>query len=88
MHIFGYIATGFLIVCILLAATKSLSAGSPASIVIAMADVAQVVAPDAMQSSRQPSPGPILQQQNQADRALERLQDRAEEEEDLLNILD
>jgi ABC-type transport system involved in cytochrome bd biosynthesis fused ATPase/permease subunit len=88
MHIFGYIATGFLIVCILLAATKSLSAGSPASIVIAMADVAQVVAPDAMQSSRQPSPGPILQQQNQADRALERLQDRAEEQEDLLNILD
>jgi hypothetical protein len=88
MHIFGYIATGFLIVCILLAATKSLSAGSPASIVIAMADVAQVVAPDALQSPRQPTPGPILQQQNQADRALERLQDRAEEQEDLLNILD
>jgi hypothetical protein len=88
MHIFGYIATGFLIVCILLAATKSLSAGSPASIVIAMADVAHVVAPDAMKSSRQPTPGPILQQRNQADRALERLQDRAEEQEDLLNILD
>jgi uncharacterized membrane protein YfcA len=52
MHIFGYIATGSLIVCILLAATKSLSAGSPASRVIAMAEVAQVVAPDAMQSPR------------------------------------
>jgi hypothetical protein len=47
-----------------------------------MADVAQVVAPDAMQSPRQPTPGPILQQQNQVDRALERLQDRAEEQED------
>lgn len=88
MHIFGYIATGFLIVCILLAATKSLSAGSPASIVIAMADVAQVVAPDAMQSPPQPTPSPILQQQNQTDRALERSQRHAEEEEDLLNMLD
>ena len=87
MHIFGYVAVGFLIVCLLLAATKSLSVGSPASMVIAVADVAQVEAPDA-QSPRQPTPGPILQQQNQTDHALERSQRRAEEEEDLLNMLD
>jgi hypothetical protein len=30
----------------------------------------------------------MLQQQNKTDRALERLQDLAEEEEDILNILD
>ena len=36
----------------------------------------------------QPTPAPMLQQQNQMDRSLERLQDRAEEEEDLLKILD
>ena len=85
MHIFGYVAIGFLIACMLLAGTKALSVGnSPASMVIAVADVAQVVAPDATQSPRQPtSPGPILQQQNQTDRALERSQDRAEEEEDI-----
>jgi hypothetical protein len=88
MHIFGYVAVGFLIVCLLLAATKSLSVGSPASMVIAVADVAQVEAPDATQSPRQPTPGPILQQQNQTDRALERSQRRAEDEEDLLNMLD
>jgi hypothetical protein len=86
MHVFGYIAIGFLIVCILLAATKSLSVGSP--VAIALADVAQVVAPDATQSPPQLTPGPILQQQNQTDRALERSQRRAEEEEDLLNMLD
>ncbi|MFZ2082622.1 MAG: hypothetical protein WAV38_39390 [Xanthobacteraceae bacterium] len=90
MHIFGYVAIGFLIVCMLLAATKALSVDkSPASMVIAGADIApvQVVAPDATQSPRQPTPGPILQQ-NQTDSAPERLQTRAEEEEDLLNILD
>jgi|SRR5215471_15112591 len=36
----------------------------------------------------QPTPDPMLQQQNQMDRSLERLQDRVEEEEDLLKILD
>jgi hypothetical protein len=51
MPIFGYVAIGFLIVCILLAATKSLSVGSPASMVIAV-DAAQVVASDATQSSQ------------------------------------
>jgi hypothetical protein len=60
MHIFGYVAIGFLIVCMLLAATKALSVDkSPASMVIAGADIAP-----------------------------ERLQEPAEEEEDLLNILD
>ena len=44
MHIFGF---RFLIVCLLLA--------SPASMVIAVADVAQVVAPDASQ----PQPTPV-----------------------------
>jgi hypothetical protein len=44
MHIFGFC---FLIVCLLLA--------SPTSMVIAVADVA-VLAPDATQSPRQPSP--------------------------------
>jgi hypothetical protein len=34
------------------------------------------------------APEPILQQQNQTDRALERSKDLAEEEEDLLNMLD
>jgi hypothetical protein len=56
--------------------------------VLAMADTAQVVAPDTTQSPRQPTSGPKLQQQNEKDSALERMQDRAEEEEDLLNILD
>jgi hypothetical protein len=37
----------------------------------------------------QPTPGPMLEQQNQMDRALEGLQNRAEEEEeDLLKMLD
>jgi hypothetical protein len=89
MHIFDYIAIGFLVACMLLAATKALSVGeSPASMVIAVADVAQVVAPDATQSARQPTPGPILQEQNQTDRMLERSQDRAEEQEDFLKIQD
>jgi hypothetical protein len=89
MHIFGYVAIGFLIVCMLLAATKALSVDeSPASMVIAVADMVQVVAPDLTQSPSHPTPGPILQQQNQTDSALERLQDLVEEEEDQLNILD
>ena|SRR6266702_4807207 len=82
MHIFGYIATGVLMVCILLAATKSLLVAN--AMVIAVADVAQAEAPDATQSPPQPTPSPILQQQNQTDRALERSQRHAEEEEDLL----
>jgi hypothetical protein len=45
MRIFGF---GFLIVCLLLA--------SPASMVIAVADVAQVAAPDATQTPPQPTP--------------------------------
>ena len=85
MHIFGYVVIGFLIVCMLLAATKALSVAN--ATVIAVANVAQVIAPDATQSSRHPAtPSPILQQ-NQTDRALERSQDLAEEE-DLLNVLD
>jgi ketol-acid reductoisomerase len=59
----------------LLAGTKALSVDT-ASMVIAVADMVQVVAPDTTQS------------QNQTDSVLERLQDRAEEQEDLLNILD
>jgi len=62
MHIFGY---GFLIVCMFLAGTKALSVDT-ASMVVAMAEMTQVVTPDIAQS----------------------LQDGAEEEEDLLNILD
>jgi hypothetical protein len=87
MHIFGYVAIGFLIVCMLLAGTKALSVDA-ASMVIGAAGMAQVVAPVTTQSPRQASPSPIFQQQNQTDSALERLQDRAEGEEDLLNILD
>jgi hypothetical protein len=86
VHIFGYVVIGFLIVCMLLAATKALSVAN--AMMIAVADMAQVVAPETTQSPRQPTPGPILQQQNQTDRALERSQDLAEEEEDLLNMLD
>ena len=86
MHIFGYIVIGFLIVGILLAATKALSVAN--AMMTAVADMAQVVAPATTQSPRQPTPGPILQQQNQTDHALERSQRRAEEEEDLLNMLD
>ena len=39
-------------------------------------------------STIEPTPDPVLLQQNQTDRALEQLQDHAEEEEDVLNILD
>jgi hypothetical protein len=67
---------------------STLGGESPASMVIAVADVAQVVASDATQSARQPTPGPILQEQNQTDRMLERSQDRAEEQEDFLTIQD
>ena len=77
MHIFGYIATGVLMVCILLAATKSLSVAN--AMMIAVADMAQAEAPDAMQSPRQPTPGPILQRQNQTDRTQQRSQKLAEE---------
>jgi hypothetical protein len=86
MHIFGYVVIGFLIVCMLLAATKALSVAN--AMMIAVADMAQVVAPKTTQSPRQPTPGPILQQQNQTDRMQERSQKLAEEEEDLLNMLD
>ena len=87
MHIFGYIVIGFLIVCMLLAATKALSVAN--AMTTAVADIAQVVAPETTQSPRQPTPGPILQQQNQTDRTQERSQKLAEEEEeDLLNMLD
>ena len=86
MHIFGYVVIGFLIVCMLLAATKALSVAN--AMMIAVADMAQVVAPETTQSPRQPTPDPILQQQNQTDREQERSQKLAEEEEDLLNMLD
>jgi hypothetical protein len=86
MHIFGYVVIGFLIVCMLLAATKALSVAN--AMMIAVADMAQVVAPETTQSPRQPTPGPILQQQNQTDRTQQRSQKLAEEEEDLLNMLD
>jgi hypothetical protein len=86
MHIFGYVVIGFLIVCMLLAATKALSVAN--AMMIAVADMAQVVAPETTQSPPQPTPGPILQQQNQTDRTQQRSQKLAEEEEDLLNMLD
>ena len=86
MHIFGYIVIGFLIVCMLLAATKALSVAN--AMMTAVADMAQVVGPETTRSPRQPTPGPILQQQNQTDRTQERSQKLAEEEEDLLNMLD
>ena len=85
MRTFDYIGVGVLIVC-MLAGTKALSVDTAS--MIAVADMAQDEPPDATQSPRQPTPGPILQQQNQTDRALERSQRRAEEEEDLLNMLD
>ena len=75
MRIFGYLGISFLIVCMPLVGTKALSVDT-ASMVIAVADMAQVVAPDTTQS------------QNQTDSVLERLQDRAEEQGDLLHILD
>jgi hypothetical protein len=74
MRIFAYLGISFLIVWPLVG-TKALSADT-ASIVIAVADMAQVVPPDTTQS------------QNQTDSVLERLQDGAEEQEDLLNIRD
>ena len=85
MHIFGYIVIGFLTVSMLLAATKALSVAN--AMMIAVADMAQV-APETTQSPRQPTSGPILQQQKQTDRTQERSQKLAEEEEDLLNMLD
>ena len=75
MRIFGYLGISFLIVCMLLVGTKALSVGTT-SMVIAVADMTQVVAPDATQS------------QNETDSALEQLQDSAEEQVDLLNIRD
>ena len=86
MHIFGYIVIGFLIVCILLAATKALSVAN--AMMTAVGDMAQVAAPETTQSARQPTPSPLLQEQNQTDRMLERSQDRAEEQEDFLTIQD
>jgi len=86
MHIFGYVVIGFLIVCMLLAATKALSVAN--AMMIAVADIAQVVVLEPTQPPRQPTPGPILQRQNQTDRTQQRSQRRAEEEEDLLNMLD
>jgi hypothetical protein len=75
MRIFGYLGISFLIVCVLSVGTKALSADT-ASMVIAVADMVQVVAPDTTQS------------QNQTDSALERLQGPAEERDDFLNIWD
>jgi hypothetical protein len=49
MRIFGYLGIKFLIVCMLLVGTKALSVGTT-SMVIAVADVAQVGAPDTTQS--------------------------------------
>jgi hypothetical protein len=55
----------------------------------ARADAPSAQEPRTQQSPTiQPTPGPMLQPQNKTDRALERLQDLAEEEEDVLNILD
>jgi hypothetical protein len=82
MHIFGYIAIGFLAICVLLAATKALSVESWAAVVISVAVA------DATRSPRQPISGQILQQQNQTDCTPELSQELAEEEEDLLNMLD
>jgi TolA-binding protein len=71
-------------VLILTTTAAILACGSAAS---AQAPGAQ--GPSTQQSSTtQPTSDPVLQQQNQTDHALERLQDRAEEEEDVFNILD
>ena len=48
MRIFSYLGTSFLIVCMLSVGTKALSVDT-ASMVIAVADMAQVVAPDTTQ---------------------------------------
>jgi hypothetical protein len=85
MHII--VAVSFLIVCMLLAETKALSVDTAARVII-VADMTQVVVPDVTQYPRQQDPDPMLQQQNQMDSALERLRNLAEEEEDLLKILD
>ena len=53
MHTFGYIGIGVVIVC-MLAGTKALSVDTAS--MIAVADMAQVVAPDTAQSPRQASP--------------------------------
>jgi hypothetical protein len=71
-------------VLLLMATSAILACGSDAA--SAQAPCAQT--PSTQQrSTTQPTPDPTLQQQNQTD-GLERLQDRAEEEEDVLNILD
>jgi hypothetical protein len=54
MRTFDYIGVGVLIVC-MLAGTKALSVDTT-SMMIAVADMAEVVAPDTEQSPRQPSP--------------------------------
>jgi hypothetical protein len=77
MRFFGYVSIGFLIVWLL----------APAPMAITLADTAPVQAPEATQSPSEPTPGLMLQRQNQTDR-LERLQDLAEDAEDILNILD
>ena len=79
MHIFGYVI-GFLTVCA--------SFGALSSAVADTAPVQVVVTPDTTQSSHQPTSGPILQQQNQTGGAQKRLQEAAEEGNDLLNVLD
>ena len=53
MRTFDYTAVGILIVC-MLAGTKALSVDTAS--MIAVADMAQVVAPDTAQSPRQASP--------------------------------
>ena len=76
MRIFGYLGINFLIVCMLLVGTKALSVGTTSMVIAVADDMTQVVAPDTTQS------------QNETDSALERLQDSAEEQVDLLNIRD
>ncbi len=71
-HVLILTATAAILAC----GTNAASAQAPA-----------VQGPSTEQSpTTQQTPGPMLQEQNQTDRALERLQDRAEE--DVLNILD
>ena len=49
MHISGYVVIGFLIVCMLLAATKALSVAN--AMMIAVADMAQVAGNNALTAS-------------------------------------
>jgi len=79
MRIFGYLGIGFLIVWLL----------APAPMAITVADTAsvQAIALEATQSLPQPTPGLMSELQNQTD-PLERLQDLAEDAEDILHILD